>query len=149
MPLTPTNEARQQRLERGPAALPQTAQAALFRVRGGAVRLDALIARFTAAADATLTNLTVVANPSVGADVALSAATAIASLAAGHHLALGATVGAAMASSASGAVALPGNGLMVVDGTVDALTSASNAAARVEWILLWTPLDANARVTIA
>ena len=149
MPLAQLNLTRMQRIERATAALPQTAQSALFTVRGGAILVHALVGRFTAAASATATNLTIVANPTTGADVNLSAALAIASLAVGHTVALGATVGAALGSNASGVVLVPtyGGAIMVPVGTIDALTSASNATARVEWMMLWTALDENAAVS--
>lgn len=139
---------RRRQVTRATAALPATGQAAIFRVGGGPIRVLALRGRFTAAADATVTNLTVVANPATGADVNLSAALAIASLAAGLVLALAGTVGGAIATGAGGVVAYPANAIEVPVGTIDLLTSATNAAARIAWTIDYEAVDGRGTVTV-
>lgn len=151
MPFSPAEagQATPRRVKRAAAALPQAAQAALFNVRGGRVRIDQIYGRFTAAADATITNLSLVANPTTGADVALCAATAITSQAAESIAGITGTLASALQLSAGGAIVGQADPVIVKDGTIDALTSAANAAARVEWICLYTPLDPGANVTPA
>lgn len=140
---------RERRVVRAAAALPQTATGSIFVVRGGRVAIK-LYGFFTAAADATVTTLTVVntttgAAADRGASTNLSSATAIASIAIGAMLALGASVGAALATS-SGALGEQTTRHVVNIGTIDLTTSASNAAARLRWVCLWIPIDVGARV---
>ncbi len=134
-------------IHRPAAALPNNAQAPIFTVRGGQVRLLQLLADFEAAADATVTNLTLVANPSNGiADTNLHTAQAIASTAIGTlHAVTGAGIG--VAPSRGGAVSGMNQPIIIDNGTIDALTNANNAAARVAYYALVEPLTAGASLT--
>lgn len=131
---------------RAAAALPNNAQAPLFRVRGGQVRLLQLLRKFDVAADATVTNLTAVANPdSLLTDVNLHTATAIASVGAGTLQAInGAGIGAAVTSGGALSGLQQPIGLDV--GTIDALTNANNAAARVSWYAMYEAITPGANL---
>ncbi len=139
------------RVVRQPALLPQTATGTIFRVNGGRVALYLLLGRFTVAANATATNLTVVNTVPVaanGATTGLTSATAITSQALGSSAALPAAVGGALILG-TGAVAAPTNPLIVNPGTIDLTTSASNATAAMGWVVYYVPLDGGASVTAA
>lgn len=121
-------------------ALPQTAQGSIFRVRNGPVLLKQLVGRLSVAADATVANLNPVAHPASGvADVALATPTAIASTAAGTLLSpAGAGIGGALGKA--GALSGLDREIVVDIGTIDLLTSGSNAAARAYWLATYEPL---------
>lgn len=126
-------------VHRPAAVLPQTAQAAIFRVRGNPVRLLNLVGKSTIATSATATNLTPVGNPSSAlADTNLATATAVASLGVGTLVSLqGAGIGAALAKG--GAVNGMNQPIALDVGTVDLLTSANNPGA-FEWFATYEPL---------
>jgi hypothetical protein len=129
--------------------VPQTAQAAIMRVFGGPIILWALTGKVTASFSATATNLTVVANPLSGvADVNLCNATTVTSVAVANLLSLQAAgIGSALAiGGAVGTLLTP---IVVNTGTIDLLTSASNATGQVEWSALWQPLHPAGRLVLA
>ena len=126
-------------VHRPAAVLPATAQAPIFRVRGGPVRLLNLLGKNTIATNGTATNLTPVANPaSALADVNLATATAVASLGVGTLVSLqGAGIGAALTKA--GAVSGLNQPIAIDAGTIDLLTSATNPGA-FEWFGTYEPL---------
>lgn len=127
-------------VHRPAAALPATAQAAIFTVAGGPILLKQLVGKLSVASDATATNLNPVANPASGvADVNLATATAVASLGIGTLIGpAGVGVGAALGKA--GAISGLDRDIVVDIGTIDLLTSATNAAARASWLALYEPL---------
>lgn len=134
------------RVVRAPAALPAAGAGTLFRVHGGRCKVF-LLGRFTAAADATITNLTIRNTATTGANTDLATATAITSQPLNAQALLPAAPGAL--TLAAGTTGLPVQGQVVNPGTIDAVTSANNAAARVAWTLFYEPLDAGAYVSAA
>jgi len=137
------------RATRNTAALPQTAQAAIFTITGGRVIITALVGEVTTAMDATATNLKVTANPTVGADVDIAANVAVASDPAGTLYTLPSAFATALAKGQAVPLAANGEGVVASPGTIDLVTSASNAAGRVKWTMYWLPLDSGARVVAA
>ncbi|HEX6537472.1 MAG TPA: hypothetical protein VF041_23020 [Gemmatimonadaceae bacterium] len=140
------------RVARPTAALPQTGTASIYRVSGGRCAIY-LVGMFTAAADATVTTLQVVntttgAAADRGATTNLSSATAITSSPIGASLALANTVGGAL-NTAGGAIVMQMTPHLANIGTIDLTTSASNAAARVRWVLYYVPIDIGAYVSVA
>ncbi len=138
------------RLRRRGGLVPQTAQSAIFAVQGGPILVWAFAGKVTAAASATATNLSVVANPTAAgiADVPIGTATAVASLAAGNIIGLQvAGIGSALALG--GAAAMLVTPIVVDVGTIDLLTSASNATLQAEWTVLWQPLHPSGRLVVA
>jgi hypothetical protein len=139
---------RRRIVHRPPAAIPATGQAAIFTVRGGPIRVWALVGRVKLAGDATATNLTIVANDSAGlTDVNLSSATAIASTLLGSLIGpQGAGIGAALTIGGA-IIGLDGDPVVDV-GTIDLLTSATNVM-QAEWFLVYQPLTSAATVVPA
>jgi hypothetical protein len=136
------------RAERATAVLPQTAQAALFSITGGRVAISQIVGEFTVAANATATNLSLVHNPTTGTDVAICAVVAIASKEIGTLLGItGVTTEAMLA--AGQVLSGQNKPVMLKPGTLDALTSASNATASVKWTVYWAPIDAGASLQAA
>lgn len=143
VPVGPMRRAR-----RRAAVIPATAQDDIFSIQGGPVLLWALIGKVTTAADATATNLTVVANPTSGlADVNLCTATAIANTAVNNLLSL-AVAGIGTALQIGGAARSLLTPIIVDVGTIDLLTSATNPMA-AEWTALWQPLHPAGRLIVS
>lgn len=136
-----------------PAAIvPQTGTAHIFTVAGGRVVITSLVGQVTAAASATATTLSIGVTPTVGTAAAtgLATATAITSAEIGTLVSLPISYGALLVgvgAKAGGAVQAQGSGGYVVQpGTVDIVTSASNATAALSWTLTYVPLDDGATV---
>lgn len=127
-------------VHRPSSALPQTAQEAIFEILGGPVRILQLAGRLLEDCDATVTNLTVVADLDSGvADVNLCTATAIASLGAGTLFALsGAGIGVALQKA--GAVSGLNQPIGMDIGAIDLLTNEDQATALADWFLMYEPL---------
>jgi hypothetical protein len=131
-------------VSRGSALLPQSAQTPYFRVNGR-VLITQLVGEVTVVLGATATNLSLVANPTVGADVNLCAVVAIASDAVGTLYTITGTLANAMIATTSGAVAAQASSILVADGTIDLKTSA-NDTGQTKWTLHYIPLDLGSTV---
>lgn len=134
------------RVNRATATLPQTAQSAIFTVSGGRVVINALIGEVTTVIGATASNLSIVANPTVGADVNLTAVVAIANDAVGVIYSIDGTLATALAKGA--AAVLSSRSLIVPVGTIDLLASGSTSGS-VKWTVYYMPFDDNARIVAA
>ena len=135
-------------LRRPAGTIPQNTQTAILRVTGGPILLWALWGKVTTAASATVTNLSIVANPTSGlTDVVIGAATAIASTAINSLLSLS-VAGIGTAIQIGGATAMLATPIILDVGTVDLLTNANNPMAAT-WSALWTPLHTGGRLILA
>lgn len=134
-------------LRRRSTLVPQTAQAAIFRVTGGPILLYALVGDVTAAFDATVTNLSLLSNPTSGlTDLAFGTVVAVASLASGALLVVPSVAGTILKTGGGASTIAP----IVVDaGTIDVLTSANNLTGKVEWNAAWEPLHPAGNLVIA
>jgi hypothetical protein len=131
-------------VEKASALLPQTAQTPYFRVTGR-VLITQLVGEVTVVLGATATNLSLVANPTVGADVNLCAVVAIASDAVGTLYTITGTLADAMIATTSGAVVAQASSILVANGTIDLKTSA-NDTGQTKWTLHYIPLDLGSTV---
>lgn len=135
------------RVERAGAALPQSAQGALFTVAGGRIALLGIVGEVTTAIQNQANNTKVVANPTGGVDVDLCAVLSIADDAVGVQYGITGVPGDAMVG-AGGAAPLPQRPVAIKPGTIDLSCSASNTGA-VAWTLWYVPLDEGATVVAA
>lgn len=138
-------------VRRAAAALPQTAQSALFTVTNGSIIVTGLIGEVTTAIQAQATTVQIIANPSgAGTDVNLTNSTGdLNGKEVGSTVTLPATLGGTASVSLAGGNVLPlGSGFVVRPGTIDLKTGASSTGA-VKWTLFYLPLDDNATVSAA
>lgn len=138
------------KVDRTTAALPQTAQAAIFTVAGGRILVTGLVGEVTTVMGATATTLKVTSNPTTGTDVDLTSATAVTSKEVGSQATLPATSGGALVVANGGAGGqLPAHNPYIVPiGTIDLVTSASDTGS-MKWSITYIPLDDGASVTAA
>lgn len=135
---------------RAAAALPQTAQAAIFTVAGGKVLVTSLIGEVTTAIQAQATTAQFVGNPTTGTDVNWSNATGDLN---GKEIGSTITLPAAFAGTAlvnnAGGNGMPlGTGFVAITGTIDFKTGASSTGA-IKWQITYLPIDDGATVTAA
>ncbi|MCG6493434.1 hypothetical protein [Kitasatospora sp. A2-31] len=138
------------KVDRATAALPQTAQAAIFTVAGGRVLVTGLVGEVTTVMGATATTLKVTSNPTTGTDVDLTSTTAVTSKEVGSLITLPSASGSALVvKNGGGGGQLPAHNPYVVPiGTIDLVTDASDTGS-VKWSLTYIPLDNGASVTAA
>jgi hypothetical protein len=134
--------------DRATAALPQTAQAAIFTVTGGLIEVKGIIGEVTTVIQTQACNLSVVANPTTGTDVALCAVLNISADEVGCLYGITGVYADALVGANAGSTVLPDRKVVVNTGTIDLLTSASNTGS-VKWKLLWLPITDGATVTAA
>lgn len=133
-------------VKRNAAALPQTAQAALFTVPGRIVLLDIYgLVEDTVGAVANGTQL--VANPTVGADVDLCADLDITGIAIGTILGITGTLADALQANANGVLVYQAAPVVIPAGTIELdCAGADGGGGRVSWILHYLPLDGQVAV---
>jgi hypothetical protein len=137
------------RVTRDAAALPQTAQSALFTVTGGDVLITSFVGEVTTVIQGQATTVQIIGNPTVGTDVNWSTAVGdINGKEVGSTVALPAIFGGVLLVNTAG-----GNGLANVPylarvGTIDFKTGASSTGA-MKWYLTYVPLDDGATVVAA
>jgi hypothetical protein len=134
--------------DRATAALPQTAQSAIFTVAGGRIAVLGLIGEVTTVIQTQADNLSVVSNPTTGTDVALCAVLNISAKEVGTLFGITGTFADALVGANAGATVLCDRPVVLPIGTIDLLTSASNTGS-VKWRLIWVPVDDAATVTAA
>lgn len=135
---------------RAAALLPQTAQAAIFQVKGGKVLVTSLVGEVVVVMPATTNTLKVTGNPTAGTDVDWTTATSPASKEVGSVISLPVTAGGALVVANAGAGnAIGPNGYVAQIGTIDLVTSGSAATGTVKWTLTYVALDAGATVVAA
>lgn len=132
-------------VDRAAAALPQTAQAALFNILTGRVSLF-VFGEVTTAIQNQLNNARLVHNPSTGTDSNLCANLDIANDELGTLYSVTGTPGDAMLGAGQSVrLVVP---VICKPGTIDLVTSASNTGA-VKWTAYYVPIDDRATVTAA
>lgn len=135
-------------VDRATAALPQTAQAAIFTVAGGRIALFGLIGEVTTVIQTQADNLSVTTNPTIGTDVALCAVLNVSAKEVGTLFGITGTFSDALVGANAGATVLCDRPVVVPIGTIDLITSASNTGS-VKWRLIYLPIDDGATVTAA
>lgn len=134
---------------RAAAALPQTAQSALFTVAGGNVLVTSMVGEVTTAIQAQSTTVQIVGNPTTGTDVNWTNSTGdINGKEVGSTVALPAAFGGTALVQTAGGNGLSGIAYLARIGTIDLKTGASSTGA-MKWYLTYVPLDAGATVTAA
>lgn len=135
-------------VERATAALPQTAQAALFNVVGGRIAVLGIIGEVTTVIQTQANNTKIVANPTAGTDVDLCAVLSITADEVGTLYGITGTFGDAMVGVNAGAAIMCDRPVVVAAGTIDLNCAASNTGS-VKWALFYVPIDDGAYVTAA
>jgi hypothetical protein len=152
MYLTSTVHIVPKRTSRATAALPQTAQSALFNVNVGKVKIHGIYGEVTTVIQTQANNTKLVSNPTVGADVDLCAVNDITADAVGTIYSITGDFSDAMVATTSGAVETSptANSLapVVAAGTIDLNCAASNTGS-VKWVCVWEPIDVGATVSAA
>jgi len=128
------------KVSRAAKVLPAGATESIFTVTGGRVRVTGLVGQVTTAADATVTNLSIVSTPAAGAALTLASVVAIASTAMNSVISLPATLGSALGVTAPGGGQSPLYELIIPPGSIQIVTSAANAGA-AKWDLTYVPFD--------
>jgi len=130
--------------ERTTAALPQTADGALFRITGGKIRLLEIVGEVTTAIQNQANNTKIKHNPSgVGADVDLCAVLDIANDAVGTLYAITGDFSDAMVDglwSLETDELMEKRGIILGPGDIELDCAASNTGS-VKWTVTWEPFD--------
>lgn len=142
---TPFTRRLTQIAERATAALPQTADVALFRITGGKVRIRSIVGEVTTAIQNQANNTKLKFNPSgTGSDIDLCAVLDIANDAVGTLYSITGTLATAMKSTTLWLVApaddIAGPGLILAPGDIELDCAASNTGS-VKWTVVWEPVD--------
>jgi len=132
---------------RATAALPATTQSALFTVTGR-IKLLNIVGEVTTVVQTQACNTKIVANPTVGADVDICAVLDITAAAVGAQFHITGTLATAMVKTTSGAGVFQAAPLLVLPGTIDLNTAATNTGS-VKWKVEYVPVDVGARVFAA
>lgn len=135
------------RVERATAALPQTAQSALFTVTGR-VLVTQIVGEVTTVIQTQANATKIVANPTVGADVDLCATDDITADAVGTLYNITGTLADAMVATTSGAFVAQAAPVAVAAGTIDLSCAASNTGS-VKWTIHYIPLDTGSNIVTA
>jgi hypothetical protein len=135
------------KVTRDSAALPQTAQSALFNV-SGRVKVLSIIGEVETVIQTQANNTKIVANPTVGADVDLAAVNDISADAVGTNYSITGTFSDAMVATTSGAMPYQAAPTVVQAGTIDLNCAASNTGA-VSWVIEYVAIDDGAVITAA
>lgn len=134
---------------RAAAALPQTAQSAIFNVVGGDVLITSLVGEVTTAIQAQATTVQIIGNPTTGTDVNWTNSTGdINGKEIGSTVVLPAAFGGTALVQTAGGNGLAGIAYLARVGTIDLKTGASSTGA-MKWYLTYVPLDDGASVTAA
>tara|TARA_Y100000034_G_C6905929_1_gene420363 strand:- start:371 stop:814 length:444 start_codon:yes stop_codon:yes gene_type:complete len=147
MVLTSKNFTDTKIVMRDTAALPQTAQAALFTVTGRVI-VTQIVGEVTTVIETKANATKLVANPTVGADVDLCATDDITADAVGTLYSITGTLANAMVATTSGAFVAQAAPTVVADGTIDLNCAASNTGS-VKWTVHYIPLDNGSSVVVA
>jgi hypothetical protein len=137
-------------VERATAALPQTADAALFRITGGKIRVLGIYGEVTTVIQTQADNTKIKFNPlGTGSDVDLCAVLDISADAVGTLYSITGTVATAMKSTTLWVV-LPADdiaapGLVLSPGDIELDCAASNTGS-VKWTLVYENIDVGANV---
>jgi len=135
--------------QRATAALPQTAQSALFTVTG-LVQILEIRGEVTTQVGAVANATKLVANPTVGADVDLCATNNITGGTVGTLYSITGTLANAMVDTVSGALETQANPVTVAAGTIDVNCGGSDGGGgRVKWTVLWRPVSVGATLVAA
>lgn len=143
---TPFTRRLTQITERATAALPQTADGALFRITGGKVRIRSIVGEVTTAIQNQANNTKLKFNPSgTGSDVDLCAVLDIANDAVGTHYTITGTLATAMKGTTNLWLTVPADdvaapGLVLGPGDIELDCAASNTGS-VKWTVVWEPVD--------
>lgn len=129
------------------ATLPASTLGSLFTVTGK-IKLLAIIGEVTTVIQTQTCNTKIVANPTVGADVDLCATNDITADAVGTQYNITGTFANAMVATTSGAAVWQADPTLVLPGTIDLSTDATNTGS-VKWTCIWEPVDPGARVISA
>ncbi|MFA6018483.1 MAG: hypothetical protein WC776_04880 [Patescibacteria group bacterium] len=133
--------------QRATGSLPAGTQSALFTVTG-AVKILAIKGQVTDTVQTQTCNTKLVANPTVGADVDICATTDITAAAIGSNFSITGTFANGLVVTASGAYVYQAAPTVVLAGTIDLSTSATNTGS-VKWEIFWVPMEPGARVFAA
>ncbi len=138
--------------ERATAALPQTADGALFRITGGKIRVTSIVGEVTTVIQTQANATKLKHNPSgTGADVDLCGTLDITADAVGTMYSIVGVVATAMKSTTLWAVLpadnIPWPGLILGPGDIELDCAASNTGS-VKWTLTYELVDAGAVVTV-
>lgn len=133
---------------RATAALPQTAQSALFTISGGRVLLLGIVGEVTTVIQTQANNTKLVANPTVGTDVDICAALSISADEVGCLYGITGLFSDAMVGANAGATVWPRNPVVLPVGSLDLNCAASNTGS-VKWNAWYVPLDAGASLVAA
>lgn len=129
------------------ATLPATAATPYFTVTGR-VKLISIIGEVTTLVQTQACNAKLISNPTVGADVDLCAVLDITASAVGAQFSITGTLANAMVKTTSGAGVFQAAPLLIMPGTIDFSTSATNTGA-TKWRVEYVPVDAGARIFAA
>ena len=139
-------------LERAAAALPQTADEALFRIGGGLVRVFGIYGIVTTVIQTQANNTKLKHNPSgVGADVDLCAVLDISADAVGTVYSIVGVLATALKSTtlwlAVPADMIPAQGIVLGPGDIELDCAASNTGA-IRWVIEWQPIESAGLVSV-
>lgn len=136
------------RVARPAAALPQTAQSALFTVSNGFIMLTSIFGVVTTVIQTQACNTKLVSNPTASStDVDLCAVLNISADAVGDIYTITGTLSDAMVGAGCTAAAMA-KPIIIAPGTIELSTAASNTGA-IRWVLHYLPLEAGATVAVA
>ena len=135
------------RVSRATASLPATTTATIFTVRGGRVKLKALIGEVTTAIQAQACNLSVNCNPTVGGTAVIASTVDINADEVGTTYGVEGD-GTALVATSSGFSPGCFGDPVVQEGVISITTSATNTGS-VKWDLYYEPLDRTAYVVAA
>jgi hypothetical protein len=134
-------------VHRAAAALPQTAEEAIFTVTGK-VKLISIIGEVTTEIENQANNTKLVADPTVGSNVDLCAVLDIDSDTVGTVYTITGTVGDALADNANGVLNTQAAPLIVPAGAIDLNCAASNTG-EIKWSVRYEPITPGARIIAA
>ena len=132
---------------RASATLPATAQTPYFTVTGR-VKLINIIGEVTTIVQTQADNAKLIANPTVGADVDMCAVLDITAAAVGAQFTITGTLATAMQKITSGAGVYMAAPQIILPGTIDFSTAATNTGA-TKWQVEYMPIDPGARIIAA
>lgn len=134
-------------VERATAALPQTADAALFRVAGGKVRILSIIGEVTTAIGAVANATKIKFNPAgTGSDIDLCGTLDITGDAVGTHYSITGTLATALKGTANLWLTVPADdiaypGIVVGPGDIELDCAGSSVTGSVKWTVKYVPED--------
>jgi hypothetical protein len=136
------------RVDRATAALPQTAESAIFTISGGKVAITGIIGEVTTIIETQANDTQLKANPTTGTSVALCADLDITADEVGCLYGVTGTVSDALVGAGAGYAPLPDRPLVVNEGTIDLCCDASNTGS-VAWSIWYVPLEDGAEIVAA